>query len=146
MRVRSLEGDVRVARGDAGDAEWEQAEADLPMETGFNLVTGVGYAEIEFEDGSTVYLGQNSALKFDDLSTTGNVPHTQIELLTGTATLHLQTEAPGEVFVLKTPTDRITTVYPGRRYVRVNAYLDAIAMTPLTVTRRQDDRGANGLS
>jgi hypothetical protein len=134
VRVRSLEGDVRVARGDAGDAEWEQAEADLPLETGFNLVTGVGRAEIEFEDGSTVYLGENSALKFDDLSTTGNVPHTQIELLTGTATLHVQTQMPGEVFVLKTPTDRITTAYPGRRYVRVDAYLDAIAMTPQIVT------------
>ncbi|HZL28642.1 MAG TPA: FecR family protein [Acidobacteriaceae bacterium] len=142
VRVRSLEGDVRVARGDAGDAEWEQAEADLPLESGFNLATGAGRAEIEFEDGSTVYLGENSALKFDDLSTTGNVPHTQIELLTGIATLHLQTEMPGELFVLKTPTDRITTAYPGRRYVRVNAYLDAIAMTPQIVARGKTTAGA----
>lgn len=133
VRIRALEGDVRVARGDVGDADWEQAEANLPLETGFNLVTGVGRAEIEFEDGSTVYLGENSALKLDDLSTIDDVPHTQIDLLTGTLTLHAETETPGEVFVLKTPTDRITTAYPGRRYVRVSAYLDAIAITPQIV-------------
>jgi len=141
VRVRSLEGDVRVARGDAGDAEWEQAEADLPIETGFYLVTGAGRAEIEFEDGSTVYVGENSALTFDNLSIVGGIPHTQVQLLTGMLTLHAETDTPGEVFVLKMPTDRITTTYPGQRYVRVNAFLNAIAMTPQIVAAGRTTAG-----
>jgi hypothetical protein len=50
--------------------------ADLPVDSGFNLVTGGGRAEIEFEDTSTVYLGENSVLAFNNLQTEGNVPHT----------------------------------------------------------------------
>jgi hypothetical protein len=141
VRIRSLEGDVRVARGGVGDAEWEQAEADLPLATGFNLATGVGRAEIEFEDGSTVYLGENSALAFDELSTLGGVPRTQLNLLTGVATLHVQPALAGETFILKTPTDRITTTFPGRRYLRVNSYLDAIAMTPQVVAAGKTTAG-----
>ena len=64
---------MRVARGKRG-ATWESAVTGLPLETGFNLVTGAGRAEIEFEDASTVYLAENSALTFNDLHTTGGVP------------------------------------------------------------------------
>jgi hypothetical protein len=114
VRIRSVEGDVRISRGkvaehNTGD-DWEQAVADLPLETGYNLTTGDGRAEIEFEDNSTLYLDANSALVFDDLHTTDGVPHTEMSLLTGTATLHLQPAFAGEMFVLKTPTDRIRTV------------------------------------
>ena len=84
-----MEGDVRISRGNKS-AVWETAVADLPLETGFNLVTGAGgRAEIEFEDASTVYLDENSALAFNQLETTGGIPHTALGLLTGTATLHL---------------------------------------------------------
>jgi len=130
VRVRYVEGDVRVARdGEGKSAEWEQVVADLPMERGFNLVTGDGRAEIEFEDASTVYLDANSALAFTDIHTSGGVPHTEISLLAGTATLHLQPAYADETFVVNTQTDRITTTFPTRRYVRVTSYLDAIAMT-----------------
>jgi hypothetical protein len=39
-----------------------ESDADLPIEVGFSLVTGSGRAEIEFEDASTLYLGENSVL------------------------------------------------------------------------------------
>ena len=45
VRLSYVEGDVRIARGKRG-AAWETAVADLPLETGFNLVTGKGRAEI----------------------------------------------------------------------------------------------------
>ncbi|HEY1993241.1 MAG TPA: FecR domain-containing protein [Edaphobacter sp.] len=106
--------------------------ADLPLESGFNLVTGAdGRAEIEFEDASTVYLAENSALAFNELSTTGGVPYTALGLLTGTATLHLHLRTPGETFVLRTPTDEISRDYPSRTYVRVSSYLNAVSMTML---------------
>jgi FecR protein len=143
VRIRYLEGDVRIARGKqdekATDADWEQAVANLPLETGFSLVTGTGRAEIEFEDASTLFLADNSALSFDDLHTTAGVPHTEITLLTGTATLHLYPAFPGQSFLLKTPTDSITMPYPDKAYLRVTSFLDAIAVTPLIAVDPQKD-------
>jgi hypothetical protein len=103
---------VRVSRGKdnekATGSTWENAAANLPVEGGFNLVTGTGRAEIEFEDTSTVYLGENSVLAFNGLDTHGSVPYTEIALLSGTATLHVHLATDGELFVLKTPTNAIT--------------------------------------
>jgi hypothetical protein len=131
VRISYVEGDVRISRRNKS-AVWETAVSDLPLETGFNLVTGAGgRAEIEFEDASTVYLDENSALAFNQLETTGGIPHTALGLLTGTATLHLHLRTPGETFVLRTPTDEISRDYPSRTYVRVSSYLDAVSMTML---------------
>jgi hypothetical protein len=134
VRVRRVEGDVRISRtGGKGKTSgaWEQAVDDLPLETGFSLVTGDGRAEIEFEDGSTVYLDKQSALSFEDLDTTDGVPHTEISLLTGTLTAHLHPAFAGEMYMVKTPTDRGRVAYPNRVYERITAYLDAVAITRL---------------
>jgi hypothetical protein len=140
VRVKYVEGDVRVARGKEAEklqeqypgasTGWEQAAANLPLETGYSLATGTGRAEIEFEDASEVYLGENSVLRFNQLSTTSGVPYTELALLTGTATMNVQTLLPGESFRLFTPGDSFTVVYPKKAYLRVNSYLDAIAVTP----------------
>jgi uncharacterized membrane protein YgcG len=133
VRVGYLEGDVRVTQGaqaeKATGTAWEEAVAGLPIETGYSLATGAGRAEIEFEDASTVYLAENSVLVLSDLKTAGGVPHTELTLLAGTATLHVR-PVSGESFILKTPTDSLTTSYPGKAYLRITSYTDAIAITP----------------
>jgi len=135
VRVSYVEGDVRVSRGKenekAGGAEWEKAVADLPLETGFSLVTGAGRAEIELEDASTIYLGENSVLTFNDLSTTAGVPYTDLALLTGTATLHVKPYVKGEMVVLKTSTDRLSTTFPHKSYIRVSSFADATAIAAM---------------
>ena len=134
VRISYVQGDVRVSRGKENEkatgAAWETAVANLPIETGFNLVTGAGRAEIEFEDTSTVYLGENSVLAFNGLYTNGSVPYTEIALLSGTATLHVHLASVGESFILNTPTNALTLRYPNDSYVRVNSYLDGMAVTP----------------
>jgi hypothetical protein len=134
VRVSYVEGDVRISRGKENEkatgAAWEKAVADLPVDSGFNLVTGGGRAEIEFEDTSTVYLGENSVLTFNNLQTEGNVPHTEIALLSGTATVHARLTVPGDSFVLTTPTNALSLKYPDDSYVRVNSYLDGMRVTP----------------
>jgi len=130
VRISYAEGDVRVARGKHG-ATWEAAETGLPLQTGFNLVTGTGRAEIEFEDASTLYLAGNSALAFNDLRTTGGVPYTELALLAGTATLHVHATIAGELFSFETPVHRIIVTYPYHYYERVSSYLDGMAVTPL---------------
>jgi hypothetical protein len=135
VRLSLVEGDVRVARGKQAEratgGDWGQATSGLPIEEGFSLATGVGRAEIEFEDASTVYLGENSVLTFDTLSTTNNIPHTELTLVSGTATLHVQPTFAGEWFGLGTPTDRISMRFPDKIFVRVSSYLDAMSVTPL---------------
>jgi hypothetical protein len=135
VRIHYLEGDVRVARGKQDEKTthslWEQAVVNLPLETGFNLVTGAGRVEIEFEDASTLYLADNSVLTFNDLYTTNGIPYTEMTLLTGTATVHVHTSIAGESFQLKTPTNGISQGYPEKAYLRITSYLDAVAITPL---------------
>jgi hypothetical protein len=132
-RISYVEGDVRIARGEqnekpAGDA-WEEAVADLPLETGFSLVTGNGRAEVEFEDASTLYLGENSVLTFNDLHTTSGVPYTEVALLSGTVSLAVKPYIYGETFVLRTPTDYFAVKHPPRVFVRINSYIDATTVT-----------------
>jgi hypothetical protein len=130
VRISYAEGDVRVSRGTKG-ATWETAITGLPLETGFNLVTGKGRAEIEFEDASTVYLADNSALTLNDLRTTAGVPYTELALLTGTATLNLNETIAGESFALYTPVQKLAVFYPNRIYERVSSYLDDLDITPM---------------
>jgi len=129
VHISLLQGDVRVARGEK-NAIWEKATTNLPLETGFNLVTGNdGRVEIEFEDTSTVYLGENSVLGFNDLSTTGGIPHTDLTLLAGTLTIRLQPTMPTERYVLRTLTHHFAIQYPRRPFARINSYLDAMTIT-----------------
>jgi len=99
VRLSYVEGDVRIARGEQNEKPagpvWEKATADLPLEAGFSLVTGAGRAEIEFEDASTLYLGENSVLTLNDLQTTSGIPHSELALLSGTVTLHIRPSVAG---------------------------------------------------
>src|SRR5271156_3628123 len=135
VRISYVEGDVRIARGDDNEkpagAVWEKAVANLPLETGFSLVTGTGRAEIEFEDASTLYLGENSVLTFNDLHTTSGAPYTDLGLLSGTVSLNLHPYIPGEEFFLRTPTDNLMVKYPDGWNVRISSYLDGVAYTSL---------------
>src|SRR6202020_922090 len=79
---------------------------------------------------STVYLGADSVLTFNQLSATDGVPRTDVTLVSGTATLNMRAEFPGESFTLRTPTDSISLRYPEAPFLRVNSYLDAMAITP----------------
>jgi hypothetical protein len=135
-RVSIVEGDVRIARGIENKHEktstWEKEESDTPLESGYSLVTGAdGRAEIEFENASTMYLAENSVLLINDLTTTAGIPHTEVALLSGTATLHIRPYVSGEIFLLHTPTDNLMTRYPQTTNMRISSYADGITLTPL---------------
>lgn len=129
-RISYTEGDVRIARG-AKDEEWEQARADLPLETGFTLTTGNGRAEIELENASTLYLAENSVLVFNELETVVGKPVTKVALLTGTTTLHIRPFISGELFELRTPSDHIVVTYGQTANLRITSYMDAMTLTAL---------------
>jgi hypothetical protein len=135
VRLSLVEGDVRVLRGKGAahatdGSDWGQATANLPLLTGFSLATGKGRAEIELEDASTVYLGENSILTMNELTATGGIPHTDMTLVSGTATINVQPATFGETFTLRTPTEKIWIRYPQKAYLRAESYLDAMSVTP----------------
>jgi hypothetical protein len=136
VRLSLVQGDVRIARdqqqGQAKNADWEKAISGLPLESGFSLATGSGRAVIELQDASTLYLGENSVLVLSDLTTTGDVPHTEVALLSGTVSVYMHPVIAGEQFILRAPTDTMTLQYPNQNDIRVTAYMDAIALTALT--------------
>jgi hypothetical protein len=136
VRVSYVEGDVRIQRGEPNGkqslGEWEKAVADLPIETGFSLVTGEGgRAEIEFENASTIYLDENSVLTFNDLHETAGVPFTELALLSGTVSLNFRPYTTWEKLILHTPSNDWVAGYPNKSSVRVEAFTNAVSVTPL---------------
>jgi hypothetical protein len=133
VRLRYVEGDVRFNRGDGKGPDlakpWEFAEANLPIEQGFAVATGTGRAEIEFDDGSLIYLADNSVLLFPTLRYIEGLPATEVELVSGTATFSLQPVFAAE-FEIDTTTDRFTLTHPELGFVRVDSYLDGVEVTP----------------
>ena len=138
VRVRYVEGDVRVSRGKDAEkqthAEWEKAVADLPIDAGYSLVTGAGRAEVEFEDTSVAYLAENSVLVFNDLHTENRIPQTELALLSGTMSVEVHPMAAGEVFEVRTPTDQMVVRYPMQVFLRIDSYLDGMSLTPMGTT------------
>ncbi len=81
VRLSFVEGTVTVARPDV--QEWAQAPVNTPLEEGFKLSTGEGsFAEVEFENGGAIRLGQRALLDFTQLALAasgGKINHLQLE-------------------------------------------------------------------
>jgi hypothetical protein len=137
--IASVEGDVRISRSDGHRPDlnkpWQQALDGELLQTGCALASGNGRAEVDFEDGSAIYLAENSLLLFTDLSATDRRTLSKMTLATGTITVFFQPQ-DSEFFVLETPTGAISFVKSANpSFGRLDAYLDATAFTP------QSDRG-----
>lgn len=131
--VAFVQGDVRISTGKNHRPDlnqpWQQALGGEPIKQGYALATGNGRAEIEFENGSTVYLAENSLLLFRNLTAPGDRVISRMSLAAGTATFSLQ-PVTGESFFINTPTDRLELSSPETGFARVDAYLDATGITP----------------
>lgn len=67
VRLSYVSGTVGVKR--PASTEWAKAQANTPIQEGFEISTaGHSYAEVEFENGSTVRLGESSKVNFDQLA------------------------------------------------------------------------------
>lgn len=137
--LASVEGDVRISHGDGHHPDlnksWRQALAGELLETGCVLASGDGRAEIAFEDGSAIYLAENSLLLFTDLSATDRRTLSKMTMATGTLTVFLEPQ-DAESYVLETPTGAVTFVKSEHAaFDRFDSYLDATAFTP------QGDKG-----
>ncbi len=100
VRLSLLEGDVQIAR--PGEAGWQPALMNMPIQHGSALATGRGHAEVEFENGATAWLAGNSALEFTELALADGARITRLRLTQGTATFYANPSRE-DVFVVVTP-------------------------------------------
>jgi hypothetical protein len=74
VRLSFVEGTVTVRR--PGSDEWASAAVNTPIEEGFSVATGKGsFAEVQFENGSAVRLGELSSVDFTELALTALGDH-----------------------------------------------------------------------
>jgi len=84
VRLSLVSGDVQVVRSD--EAKWEPALMNMPIQQGFTIGTNQGRAEVEFENGGAIWLGENSVLQFTELALSNGGRITKVTLSQGTAT------------------------------------------------------------
>jgi FecR protein len=130
--IASVQGDVRISDGKDHHPDlntpWQEVVGGERVVEGSALSTGNGRAEIEFENGSTVYLAENSLLLFKELRAPGDRVLSRMALATGRATFSMQ-PGIGESFFIDTPTAQLELSETEKFFVRIDAYLDATAIT-----------------
>jgi len=88
VRLSFVQGEVAVRR--EGETDWSAGSVNTPIQEGFSVATSANsFAEVEFENGSTARLGQDSEIDFTELALTQQGDRiNKIELSKGYATFH----------------------------------------------------------
>ena len=103
VRLGFVEGHVTVWRPDV--QTWAEAPVNTPLQEGFELSTGrKSFAEIQFENGSTIRLGEFASLDITQLELAPNGGKiNQVELHQGYATFHPVPSRAGDSLQVGTP-------------------------------------------
>ena len=120
VRLSEVKGEVQLDR-QTGKG-FEGAMANLPVVEGERLKTGAGVAEIEFEDNSTIRVGQNSLVEFPrlELLPTG-AKASSINVVQGTVYVSL-VNTKGNEFTVNVGQNKITL--PPDTHVRLQLTAD----------------------
>jgi FecR protein len=123
VRLSRAEGQVLVSH--PGSDAWEEAAVNLPLQEGDSLETQGGLAEIEFENGATAYLAENSVLKIAQLGFAEGGRATELSLTQGTGTFYANLTSMDSFRVL---TSTFDVAIPARAEFRVDAFHDGAAV------------------
>jgi hypothetical protein len=135
IRLSLVQGDVRFTREAHGDpladqkAQWETAQANLPVRQGYVVATDNGRAEVEFENGAMAFLKENTVLEFFDLSLEDGARTTRLVLRQGSASFYVN-PANGDYFSV-TGGD-FTVEASGKGSFRLNNFDDGSNVDVLT--------------
>lgn len=125
VRLSFVRGDVKVSTGLNGkpdlDGGWVVAGVNFPIEEGTTLATEAGRAEVEFENGSMIYLAEQSVLQFRRLSASSTGTTTKVTLVTGRATFAFESSGHDEIFI---KTADVLLHLNSHRVFRVDTALD----------------------
>ena len=123
VRLSRAEGQVLVSH--PGNDAWEEAAVNLPLQEGDSLETQGGLAEIEFENGATAYLAENSVLQFTQVGFADGGRATELSLTQGTGTFYANLTSMDSFRVL---TSTFDVAIPMRAEFRVDAFHDGAAV------------------
>ena len=135
IRLSLVQGDVRFAREAHGDpladqkAQWETAQANLPVRQGYVLATDNGRAEVEFENGAMAFLNENTVLEFYDLSLDDGARTTRLVLRQGSASFYVN---PGSGDYFSVTGGDFTVEASGKGSFRMNNFDDGSNVDVLT--------------
>src|SRR5258708_10174779 len=126
VRLSRADGQVLVSH--PGGDGWEDGLVNLPLQEGDTLATQGGFAEIEFENGATAYLAENSVLQFTQLAFSGGGLVTQLNLTQGAGTFYANLTRD-DLFRVFTSTFEVAI--PGRAELPVDALRDGRSVQAL---------------
>src|SRR5216684_4296784 len=126
VRLSRADGQVLVSH--PGGDGWEEALVNLPLQEGDTLTTQAGFAEIEFENGATAYLVENSVLRFEQLAFSGGGRVTQLNLTQGAGTFYATLTRQDSFRVI---TSTLDVSIPERGEFRVDAFRDSASVQVL---------------
>jgi hypothetical protein len=127
IRLSLVQGDVRFTREAHGDpladqkAQWETAQANLPVRQGYVLATDNGRAEVEFENGAMAFLNENTVLEFFDLSLDDGARTTRLVLRQGSASFYV---SPANADYFSVTGGDFTVEATGKGSFRINNFDD----------------------
>src|ERR1700739_452019 len=130
VRLGMVDGDVQIQHPAQQGAQqgWEAALANTPLQQGDVLATGNGVAEVEFENGATGYLGDNSALEFTELGLANSGLITRLSITQGSARFFAHVD-DADVFEIRSGG---VSVSPRERAdFRVDSYSDGVSVSVL---------------
>ncbi len=126
VRVSLVSGDVQLSR--PGHPSWEAATQNMPVTQGVTIGTNDGYAEIEFEDGTTVWISRDTLVQFTELALADGGRVTRLTLAQGTMSI-LTALRSGDSFALSTSGDAIAV--PKNAFFRVDCFHDGASVSVL---------------
>jgi len=127
VRLSLAEGQVLVSH--PGSNVWEEASVNLPLEEGDTLATEDGRTAIEFENGATAYLAENTVLQFTQLNFSGGGRATDLTLSQGAGNFYANLTSQ-DSFRVQAITFDVTI--PQRAEFRVDGFKDGAAVQVLT--------------
>lgn len=126
VRVSLVSGDVQISR--PGHSSWEPAVQNMPVMQGITIGTNDGYAEVQFEDGSTAWISQNTLVQFTELTLVDG--HRISRLTLGEGTLSLMTEMRhGDIFSVSTSAE--TVAVAKNSFFRMDCFHDGASVSVL---------------
>jgi hypothetical protein len=126
VRLSLVSGEVQIVR--SAEAKWEPALMNMPIQQGFTIGTNDGRAEVEFENGGALWLGEDSVLQFTELALSNGGRVTKVTLSQGTATFDANV-ASADSFLIVAPEFQITS--PAKSEFRVNVSKDSSSVSVL---------------
>lgn len=124
VRLSLVAGDVQVTR--PGRSGWEPGAPNMPITQGMTIGTNDGRAEVQFENGSTAWISENTMVQFTELALSDGGRITKLTLAQGTVSIYADLKL-ADAFMISTSAEQV--VVPKRSLFRMDAFRDGASVS-----------------